>query len=138
LQDPLGSHPPHQYPTLVPIWGPSAITLQPIRTGFPCFGAALAGYVEATRSDDEEKNRLCPPTPYADTLAGWAHMNVLGTQAAMSFGSQPDIKAWADTVALNPARISPEYDSTAELDEVLNRLQTHLRPGLARLIELTA
>lgn len=65
-------------------------------------------------------------------------MNVLGTQAAMSFGSQPDIKAWADTVALNPARISPEHASSAELDEVLNRLQTHLRPGLARLIELTA
>lgn len=127
-----------KYPTPVPIWGPSAITLQPIRTGFPCFGAALAGYVEATRPDDGEKNRLCPPTPYADTLAGWAHMNVLGTQAAMSFGSQPDIRAWADTVALNPARISPEHDSTAELDEVLNRLQSHLRPGLARLIELTA
>ena len=94
--------------------------------------------MEATRPDDEEKNRLCPPTPYADTLAGWAHMNVLGTRAVMSFGSQPDIKAWADTVALNPARISPEHDSTAELDEVLNRLQTHLRPGLARLAELTA
>ena len=47
----------------VPIWGPDAITLQPIRAGFPCFGAALAGYVEATRDDDAEKNRLCPPSP---------------------------------------------------------------------------
>jgi len=45
----------------VPIWGSEAITLQPIRAGFPCFGAALAGYVEATRDDDHEKNRLCPP-----------------------------------------------------------------------------
>jgi hypothetical protein len=49
-----------QYPPLVPIWGDEATTLQPIRTGFPCFGAALAGYVEATREDDEEKNRLYP------------------------------------------------------------------------------
>ena len=32
-----------QYPPLVPIWGREAITVQPIRTGFPCFGAALAG-----------------------------------------------------------------------------------------------
>ena len=96
-----------KYPPLVPIWGPSAITLQPIRAGFPCFGAALAGYVEATREDDEEKNRLCPPTPYPNTLAEWASMNVLGTRAAMSFGSEPDIKAWADRVALNPARIPP-------------------------------
>lgn len=47
-----------KYPPSVPIWRPSAITLQPIRSGFPCFGAAFAGYVEATRDDDAEKNRL--------------------------------------------------------------------------------
>ena len=47
-------------PPLVPIWGPEAITLQPIRAGFPCFGAALAGYVEATRDDDDEKNTAVP------------------------------------------------------------------------------
>ena len=38
-------------------------------SGFPCFGAALVGYVEATRDDDAEKNRLCPPSPYADSMA---------------------------------------------------------------------
>ena len=37
-------------PPLVPIWRPEVITLQPVRAGFPCFGAALAGYVEATRT----------------------------------------------------------------------------------------
>jgi len=95
-----------KYPPLVPIWAHSAITLQPIRAGFPCFGAALAGYVEATREDDGEKNRLCPPTPLPNTPAEWANMNVLGTRAAMSFGSQPDIKAWADNVALNPSAYS--------------------------------
>ena len=59
-------------PPLVPIWGPEAITLQPIRAGFPCFGAALAGYVEATRDDDAEKNRLCPPSSFGNTLTDWA------------------------------------------------------------------
>jgi hypothetical protein len=52
-----------RYPPLVPIWGREAITLQPIRSGFPCFGAALAGYVEGTVDGDDEKNRLCPPSP---------------------------------------------------------------------------
>ena len=37
-----------KYPGLKPIWTPEAITPQPVRVGFPCFGAALAGYVEAT------------------------------------------------------------------------------------------
>ena len=32
-------------------------------------------------------------------------MTVLGTQAAMSFAAEPDIKEWSDRVALNPARI---------------------------------
>ena len=126
-----------QYPPRVPIWAPSAITLQPIRAGFVCFGAALAGYVEATREDAVEKNRLCPPTPYPSTLAEWASMNVLGTRAAMSFGSEPDIKAWTDRVALNPARIPIEHAGSAALDDALNRLQTYVPPGLARLVELS-
>lgn len=125
-----------KYPPSVPIWGPSAITLQAIRSGFPCFGAALAGYVEATRGDDAEKNRLCPPTPFANSRAEWAHMIVMGARAATSFGSAPDIKAWADKVALNPARIPPQRSGSGGLDDVLARLQAHLSPGLARLAEL--
>ena len=89
-------------PPLVPIWGPEAITLQPIRAGFPCFGAALAGYVEATRDDDAEKNRLCPPSSFGNTLTDWARMNVLGLRNSASFGSEPDIKAWTDRVAAQP------------------------------------
>ena len=41
-------------------------------SGFPCFGAALAGYVEATIDGDDEKNRLCPPSPLPNTPADWA------------------------------------------------------------------
>lgn len=125
-----------KYPPTVPIWGPETITLQPVRAGFPCFGAALTGYVEATREDDREKNRLCPSTPYPNTLAEWGAMNVLGTRATMSFGAEADIKAWTDRVALNPARIPPEHGGSAELDDAFGRLQTHLRPGLARLADM--
>jgi hypothetical protein len=121
----------------LPIWRPEAITPQPIRAGFPCFGAALAGYVEATREDDDEKNRLCPPSSFGNTLADWARMNILGTRNSMSFGSEPDIKAWSDRVALNPARIPPEHSGSAELDDAIGRLQTHVGPGLARLAQLS-
>jgi hypothetical protein len=125
-----------RYPPNIPIWGPSAITLQPIRAGFPCFGAALAGYVEATRDDDAEKNRLCPPTPYSNTLASWANMQVLGTRAAMSFGSEPDIKDWTDGVSLNPARVPPEEGRSAKLTDAISRLKAQVPPGIARLAEL--
>ena len=124
-------------PPRVPIWGPDAITLQPIRAGFPCFGAALAGYVEATRERDDVKNRLCPPSSYGNTLTQWATMNVLGLRASASFGSEPDIKDWTDRVALNPARIPPEHGGSPALDDVLDRLQAHVPSGLARLAQLS-
>jgi hypothetical protein len=127
-----------KYPPLVPVWRPDGITLQAIRAGFPCFGAALLGYVEATRTDDDEKNRLCPPTGYGNSMAEWARMNVRGTQAVMSFTSEPDIKDWANGVALNPARVPPGHPGSPALDDARARLATHLGPGLARLAELSA
>jgi hypothetical protein len=126
-----------QNPPLIPVWGSEAITLQPIRAGFPCFGAALVGYAEATRADDAEKNRLCPPSPYGNTLADWAAMNVRGTRATASFGAEPDIKAWADGVALNPARVPSELHDSAALNDALARLRAEAPAGVARLAELS-
>ena len=60
-----------RYRPLVPIWGREAITVQPIQLGFACFGAALAGYVEATLEDDAYKNQLCPPSPFSNTPFDW-------------------------------------------------------------------
>jgi hypothetical protein len=122
-----------KYPPLVPVWRPQDITLQPVRAGFPCFGAALVGYVEATRTDDDEKNRLCPPSNYGDSMAQWAEMNVRGTRATMSFSAEKDIKQWADGVALNPTRVTPDQPSSAALDDARERLATHTRPALERL-----
>ncbi len=122
-----------KYPPLVPVWRPDVITPQPIRTGFPCFGAALVGYVEATRSDDEEKNRICPPSPYADTMAGWARMNVLGTRSTRAFSAERDIREWSSHVALNPARVPPGHPRSAALDDALGRLAEHTGPALESL-----
>ncbi len=123
-------------PPLIPIWGPDVITLQPIRAGFPCFGTALAGYVEATRADDAEKNRLCPPSSYGNTLTDWARMNVRGSRNTAAFSAEPDIKAWTDRIAVNPARIPPEHPGSAELDDAVDRLGRHIGPGVARLAAL--
>jgi hypothetical protein len=125
-----------QYPPLVPIWGSGTITLQPIRSGFPCFGAALAGYVEATFDGDDEKNRLCPPSPLSNTPADWARMQVLGGRAAMSFAAQPDIKAWADLVSLNPARVPPDMAGSAELTAAMERFRQYIGAGMVRMAEL--
>jgi hypothetical protein len=123
-------------PPMVPQWRPEVITLQAVRAGFPCFGAALTGYVEATRSDDAEKNRLCAPSHYGDTPADWVEMNVLGARNTAVFSAEPDIKAWADTVALNPARVPPGHPPSAALERVRERLAEHGGPGTERAEEL--
>jgi hypothetical protein len=125
-----------QYPALVPLWGPDKIRLQTIRAGFPCFCAALAGYVEATRHDDRERNRLCPPNTFSDTLADWAQMQVRGTLATRAYGAEPDIADWANGCALNPARIRPSQRDEPAVRAAAARLADVAEQGLARMAEL--
>ena len=124
------------YPPLVPLWAPDKIRLQTIRVGFPCFNAALAGYVEATRDDDRERNRLCPPNTLPDSTASWARMQVRGTIAARTYGAEPDIAAWANGCALNPARIEPSQLDDPAVQAAAARLAGDAERGLIRLAEL--
>ncbi len=125
-----------QYPPMVPLWGPDAIRLQTIRAGFPCFNAALAGYVEATRDDDRERNRLCPPNTLPDNPSNWARMQVRGTLATRAFGAEPDIAAWANACALNPARIQPSQRDDPAIRDAVARVADSTARGLPRLAEL--
>jgi hypothetical protein len=125
-----------QYPPLVPIWSPDKVRLQTVRAGFPCFCAALIGYVEATRDDDRERNRLCPPNIYPDTLASWTRMQVRGIIATRTYGAEPDIAAWANRCALNPARIEPARRTEPAVLAAAGRLGEHAARGLVRMAEL--
>ena len=125
-----------QYPPLVPIWEPDKIRLQTIRAGFPCFCAALAGYVEATRDDDRERNRMCPPNVFPNSARDWARMQVRGTHAARAYGAEPDIAEWANRCALNPARIEPSRRNDAAVRAAISRVADETERGLARMAEL--
>ncbi len=126
-----------QYPPMVPVWAPDRIRLQTIRAGFPCFCAALAGHVEATRDDDRERNRLCPPNTLPDRLADWALMQARGTIASRTYGAEPDIAAWANACALNPARVEPSQRDDPAVQAAAARLAGPAPRGLARLNELS-
>ncbi|HYZ92875.1 MAG TPA: FAD/NAD(P)-binding protein [Actinomycetota bacterium] len=125
-----------QYPPLVAVWEPDKIRLQTIRAGFPCFNAALTGYVEATRDDDRERNRLCPPNTLPDSMASWARMQVRGILATQAYGAEQDIAAWANGCALNPARMDPSQGDDPAVAAASQRLAEHAEQGLVRLSEL--
>ena len=127
-----------QYPPLIPIWADEAITIQPVRAGFPCLAAALIGYVEATREDDAEKNRVCLPSPLSDTPTDWAVMQVIGGRASLAFGAEPDIKEWADGLALNPARVPPGRAVDSDLATEAERFRVAVGPGMAAMAEFAS
>lgn len=124
-----------QYPPMVRVWEPDAITLQSVATG-PIFGAAITGYVEATRDDDAEKNRLCPPHPYANTTADWPRMIVWGARGSEALATEPDVKQWAHGTSLYRARIPAERAHDADVAAAVARVGAAAKPGLARLAEL--
>ena len=125
-----------RYPPLVPIWQADHLRLQTIRAGFPCFCAALAGFVEATRDDDRERNRLCPPNIFPDRPSTWAQMQVRGTLASRAYGAEPDISAWANRCALNPARIEPAQAIMPAVQQAAARLADIADRGLAGMTAL--
>ncbi len=125
-----------RYPPLVPVWQSDKIRLQTIRAGFPCFCAALTGFVEATRDDDRERNRLCPPNIFSDSPATWARMQVRGTVAMRTYGAEPDIAAWANRCDLNPARIEPSQANEPAVQQAAARLAAIADRGLSRMAAL--
>lgn len=126
------------YPPMRPIWEPDAIRLQTVRAGFPCFCAALIGYVEATRDDDRARNRICPPNLYGDSLAEWAVMQVQGSANSAAFGAEPDVASWANGVALNPSRLDAAQAGDPAVQAAMARVAANAGRGLARLAELAA
>lgn len=124
------------YPPLVPIWSADRIRLQTIRAGFPCFCAALAGYVEATRDDDRDRNRLCPSNTLPDRPEDWAAMQLRGTLASRAYGAETDIAEWANHCALNPARLDPSRARDADVRAAIARLSDVTDRGLEAMAGL--
>lgn len=124
-----------RYQPLVPVWGSEAITLQCVATG-PIFGAAIAGYVEATRKDDVEKNRLCPPHPLSNTPVDWPRLIVLGARGSQALAAEPDVKRWAHATSLYRSRIPAERAGDADVVNAVARVAAVAETGLTKLAEL--
>lgn len=121
---------------LVPIWQADAIRPRPVRVGFPCLGAALSGYVEATRTDDDTKNHVCRPSPYSNTPADWVTMHIVGGDASLAMAGEPDIREWANATTLNPARIPADRATDPTVLQAVARLRATIGPAREHLKEM--
>jgi len=121
-----------------PIFEPDRITVQTMRIGLTPFNAALVGYVEATRDDDAEKNRLCPPNVYPATAGDWIPATYVSTLAETLWGAEPDIAGWLERSRLNLASGIGDHLGEPGMQAGISRLFEHRERALDNLRRLLA
>ena len=119
-----------------PIFQPSRIVLQQVRHLSPCFNAALVGFIEAHRDDDEDKNRLCPPNPYASSIEDWPRMMSRTWRTEGWWLSEPDLSAWVAKSRLNLLRALPDHAAEPSVQGPVTRYLTHIGTAIERLKQL--
>lgn len=119
-----------------PIFQPGRIVLQQVRHLSPCFNAALIGFVEAHRDDDADRNRLCPPNPYARSVEDWPRMVSRTWRTEARWLSEPDLSAWVGQSRLNLLRALPDHASEPQAQAAVKRFLTHVGAAIERLKQL--
>jgi hypothetical protein len=119
-----------------PVFQPERIVLQQIRHLSPCFNAALAGFVEARRHDDVEKNQLCPPNPYPESVEDWPRMMRRTWRTEARWLREPDLTAWMAASRLNLLRGLPDHASEPDVQAVVRRYLAHVGAAIERLNQL--
>ncbi len=122
----------------VPIFALDRVTLQSIRTGLVPFNAALVGFVEATRDDTAEKNRLCPPNRMPDVPLDWLRGMLIGMQADYLWSKDRALSEWLERARLNPSRGIRKRTNDLQVQQAGVRYAQNARPALAKLQQFLA
>ncbi len=122
----------------IPIFTEDRITPQPIRTGLIPFNAALVGFVEATRTDIGEKNRLCPPNRLPDTPLDWVRGMLIGMTADYLWSKESDLRDWLEQARLNPSRGLRARGRDVQVQQASKRYADNARAAVDNLQQLLA
>jgi hypothetical protein len=121
-----------------PMFEPGRITPQSVMGGFISFNSALVGFVEATRDDLDDKNRLCEPSGLPNLPIDWVRAYRGGLRANTMHGTEPDLAAWIDGCRLNNFRgLSAAFGDPA-MGPALTTMGEHLETALANADRLVA
>jgi len=117
-----------------PIFEPGRVTLQQVRTCQPTFNAALLGFLEASRGDDDaEANRFAPPNPYPLWATDWIPGLYRQQRANAEWDSDREVRRWVEGTRLNAARGIRAHIDEPRAQEAFGRLVTNLEPAMANL-----
>ncbi|RNL78333.1 hypothetical protein EFL95_04300 [Nocardioides marmorisolisilvae] len=121
-----------------PIFADGRIVLQQVRHKTPPYNAALLGFVEAKRDDDETKNRLCPPNHYTVGVDEWARTVARTWRTEGSWRTEPDLQAWVAGTRLNLLASLPQHLGSERAQQALARYVGHVGDAVANLERIAA
>ena len=121
-----------------PVFEEGRITIQCLRFGLTCFNAAITAFVEATRQDDAEKNRLCQPCALPSDARDWIAVRLDAMEAETVWTPEPDIQAFVRASRLNILRGLAGRQDDPELTAAMAMIAQHRDAALASLRRLNA
>ncbi|MGH2784252.1 MAG: NAD(P)-binding protein, partial [Actinomycetota bacterium] len=119
-----------------PVFEPGMIRMQRVMNGIDPFSAAFIGFIEATRDDDREKNRLCPSVDFSAT--DFAQGFLKSQQARVIWFSDPDARDWLARTRLTPLYKAQEHLTDPASQAALGRMIANAGPAIENLERILA
>ena len=102
-----------------PLFEDARIHLEYVTVGVIPWSASIVGYIEATREDTADKNRLCPPVVFTGRSADLLHLVRAGLTGVLARRAEADFAAWSERARLNPAKGAASRRDDPELAKAL-------------------
>lgn len=119
-----------------PIFAGDRIVPQQVKFGMVPLCAALVAHVEATRDDEQEKNRLCRPVRMPDAATDWLVMTLRSMKADYLHNRDADMVQWLDGCRLNITAGLRGVAQDPEIRASVKRFTTHAAPAVKNLAAL--
>ena len=116
-----------------PVFEPGRITVQYVTIGVVPWAAATIGAVEASRDDDADKNRLCPPLAFSGATSGMMDLSLAGMTGLLARAAEPDLAAWNEECRLNPARGALQRADDPRVQSAFMTVATQIGPAIDNL-----
>ena len=116
-----------------PVFEPGRITIQTVTGGLVPFNAALVAFLETTRDDDAERNRLCPPNPNPSTALDYVSTMLAFHTAEAKWLNEPDLAVWLDSTRLSLICGMSNHMDDPRMTTALERIGVTTEPALMKL-----
>ena len=124
---------------VVQVFNNDRIIPQPIRTCQPTFSAGVIGHIEASYTDEAQKNKLCTPVPYPNSDVDWLRVTLANALNGARWGTDPELSAWLGTSRLDVNSTFADIgEPTPAQLQILGKLGEHAAGAITNLQKLLA